>query len=333
MNIFYAINACAALFGFCLATSIAHTKRAKKPLVCPLNGSCDDVVHSSHSRFMGIPLEYFGILYYGFATISYGILTVFPVPPSQEFLFITYVMTGFAFLFSLYLTFVQAFTLKKWCTWCLVSAGISTLLFFFVAYTTSFDRRAFIDMHTIALALISSIGLVLGVGGTTIGDILFFSFLRDLKISKDEATILKTVNEVVWVGLALSLVTSVILYSTHPLLLWYRPSHSASMLLLLIIFANALFLHLLVEPALVHISFGGKHEHATGELRFLRQFSFVLLTVSLVSWYTLFVVQFMSAQLSSMSGIIGSYTLALVVALVLSQRIEQRLASGKFLLE
>jgi uncharacterized membrane protein len=38
------------------------------------------------------------------------------------------------FLFSLYLVYVQAFILRKWCVWCLVSATAATILFVIVLF-------------------------------------------------------------------------------------------------------------------------------------------------------------------------------------------------------
>ncbi len=329
MNVFYAINALAAMFGFCLSAYITYSKHAQKPLVCPLQGECDAVVQSAYSRFLGIPLEYLGMSYYGCATFAYLYLSMTPVPPSVEFVFVTYVLTALAFFFSVYLTFLQAFTLRQWCTWCLTSAGVSALIFFIVAYSSTFNWVGFVDLYIHPLQFIATLGMILGVGGTTIADILFFVFLKDLKISSDESTVLKTIGQVTWVGLALLVLASFALYATHPTLLLMSAAHKASVLLLLVILVNAVFLHLMVTPQLVHISFGGEHDHTSGELRFLRQFSFALLTVSIISWYTLFVVYFLGDTLPSLSSIVASYGVLLLLGLGLMQHVERRLVAVK----
>lgn len=42
------------------------------------------------------------------------------------------VFSGLAFLASLYLTAIQAFVLRKFCEWCLVTAAINTIVFLLI---------------------------------------------------------------------------------------------------------------------------------------------------------------------------------------------------------
>ncbi len=115
--------------GFILASYIYKTKKHSAQLVCPLEGSCEAVVHSDYSKIIGIPVEILGILYYGLIVILYGCFAFFPLVIPD---FASYAVIGItivAFLFSVYLTLVQALVLKQWCTWCLFSAGICTIIF------------------------------------------------------------------------------------------------------------------------------------------------------------------------------------------------------------
>lgn len=119
-----------ALGGLSLATYIHFKKKEPKPLVCPIGHSCDPVVHSDYSRFMRIPVELLGIAYYSIILISYSLLFTYPevkTPATETSLL---AVSGTAFLFSAYLTGVQAFVLKEWCTWCLISATLCTIIFF-----------------------------------------------------------------------------------------------------------------------------------------------------------------------------------------------------------
>jgi uncharacterized membrane protein len=116
------------ILGFFLCVHIYRKKRSPKPLVCPLKGDCDSVIKSDYSTLFGIGLEIYGLAYYGIVTLSY--LTMYFYPELHVPMFympLLLVSTG-AFLFSMYLTGVQAFKIKSWCTWCLTSAGISTLI-------------------------------------------------------------------------------------------------------------------------------------------------------------------------------------------------------------
>lgn len=125
----YLIVVATAVVGFFIAWHIYRTKRAEQKLVCPIGFECDPVVHSSFSHIMGIPLEVGGMCYYAATIIAYTTLFVFPTFLSDAVSIGALVVSGGAFLFSLYLTGVQAFALREWCSWCLASAGTSATIF------------------------------------------------------------------------------------------------------------------------------------------------------------------------------------------------------------
>ncbi len=119
-----------ALTGFSIALFIHFKKKQPAPLVCPIGHSCDPVVHSDYSRFMHIPVEILGILYYSLLLLCYSLLVMYPSMKTEAVEMTLLVVSGFAFLFSVYLTAVQAFILKEWCTWCLFSATLCAIIFF-----------------------------------------------------------------------------------------------------------------------------------------------------------------------------------------------------------
>lgn len=121
------------LSGFLLANYIKDTKKEAVPLVCPMEGSCESVIQSNYSKFLGVPVETLGILYYGLIFLTYALLAIFPqyLPDIVTTLILSFTIC--AMVFSIYLTAVQSFILKHWCTWCLISAGICTLIFIFSA--------------------------------------------------------------------------------------------------------------------------------------------------------------------------------------------------------
>ena len=117
-----------AVLGYWVARHIhTHKKPESAPLVCPLKMDCHGVVHSDYSRFMGVNLEIWGMVYYGLISLLY--LLSMLVPLSVLVLAFGVGLSAVAFLFSLYLIGVQIFALKKGCFWCFVSAFISTLIF------------------------------------------------------------------------------------------------------------------------------------------------------------------------------------------------------------
>lgn len=137
MNEFYiniliiVLGVIGSVVSFCI-----YKKESKHhPLTCPI-GECDQVVASKYGKTMGIPNSISGMLYYDFISTVYFVLVVWPGLFDFEygdtfFLFIKLATLG-AFLFSVFLTIVQAFIIKKWCFWCVISAIISTAIFILV---------------------------------------------------------------------------------------------------------------------------------------------------------------------------------------------------------
>lgn len=113
--------------GFILANYIHNKKKSKKPLICPLRFKCTKVIESNYSRIFNIPIEIFGMVYYFLITVGYVFL-IFNLLNTVLYGLLFVMSTG-ALLFSLYLIMVQWLLIREWCTWCLSSALISTLIF------------------------------------------------------------------------------------------------------------------------------------------------------------------------------------------------------------
>jgi uncharacterized membrane protein len=122
--IIFALGAC----GFLVAKHIRNHKIKSTPLVCPVGFDCNAVVHSDYSKFLGVPVEFLGMIYY--ALISFVYLFVIFAGTTSFYLNGFLVLTSLlALVFSIYLIYVQIFILKKGCSWCFVSASISILIF------------------------------------------------------------------------------------------------------------------------------------------------------------------------------------------------------------
>jgi len=120
------------LTGFSIAAYIRHSKLYTERLTCPIGFDCNTVVESKYAKFLGFPVEILGMFYYGLVAVGYFISLFIYV--SESFSFIIAALSFIAFIFSVYLTAVQAFVLKQWCSWCLVSAGLSTAIFIITAF-------------------------------------------------------------------------------------------------------------------------------------------------------------------------------------------------------
>jgi uncharacterized membrane protein len=119
-----------ALSGFAVSWYIYRTKRKHKKLVCIIGKDCNRVVESKYNTLLGIPNEILGLLYYAFVILLVlGILLEIERVGPVTLLF-ALVASGFiAAFFSTVLLIIQAFMLRKWCEYCIVSAGISIAIF------------------------------------------------------------------------------------------------------------------------------------------------------------------------------------------------------------
>lgn len=98
---------------------LIYHKFAGTDVACPFFPKewCHIVQHSPQSKTFGIPNSMAGFGMY--ATIlalvvayGYGIVSLLPLQA----------IIAFGFAFSMYFVYVQAFVLKAFCTWCVVSA-------------------------------------------------------------------------------------------------------------------------------------------------------------------------------------------------------------------
>ncbi len=105
----------------------SYTQRPVKCIFFPSEW-CQKVQQSKFSRTLGFPNSYAGLGMYCFLLVlsilfALNILHVFwPIA----------VVIYFGFIFSMYFTFIQAFVLRAFCTWCVVSAIEFTLLLIIV---------------------------------------------------------------------------------------------------------------------------------------------------------------------------------------------------------
>lgn len=118
-----------ALGGFFIAFYIWRQKHRVETLVCPLHSNCETVIHSAYSTFLGLPLEWLGMFYYAVVAISYVSFLFSPAARALNLMLLISWVTVAAFLFSLYLTYIQAVKLREWCTWCLISALFCSIIF------------------------------------------------------------------------------------------------------------------------------------------------------------------------------------------------------------
>lgn len=319
MSTLFFLTVTVALGGFALAGYIYKTKAKQENLVCPLDGSCDAVVTSKYSKFVGVPVELLGVLYYGFTTILY-LLFFFQIIPYTTGLSLVSVLLGLSGgLFSLYLISVQAFTLRQWCTWCVGSAFLSLLIALLSVFASEMSFVAVLIEYKSVVVILHALVAALGVGGALITDVFFFKFLRDYRIAGEESDTLDTFSQIMWVALTGLVVTGFALFLTNTAGYLTSSKFLVKMIAVLVIGVNGGVLNLLIAPRIHEITFGGKHVHHEGELARLRKAAFATGAISISSWLLVFVLGSLRMIPYTVAEGLGLYALVLALAIAGSQ--------------
>ena len=120
-----------ALVGLADTLYLLYKKLKHEKLVCFFEDHCNNVSKSKYGYFFGFPNEFLGVGFYLFVLSSFvlslfGITTILGIP-LFSLLLLAVILASLA---SLYLLFVQAFILKEWCEWCVLSAFVNFLILF-----------------------------------------------------------------------------------------------------------------------------------------------------------------------------------------------------------
>jgi uncharacterized membrane protein len=127
----YGIAAFVSLIG--LADSIYLTVQhvTGESVRCTIISGCSEVLSSSYATIAGYPLAGVGAVAY-FVVFSLAVLTAFGYRGTAKLLLI-FVLA--MFLTTLWLLYLQAFVIRHFCQFCLLSALVTTILTAIVGYS------------------------------------------------------------------------------------------------------------------------------------------------------------------------------------------------------
>lgn len=116
-----------AFIGFADATYLLSKRLGGAPIPCVLGFTgCDTVDKSPYSVFLGIPLSAYGMVFY----LIIGFLSILYIDTRKALIAkMILPVASLGFVLSVYFIYLQAFVIKAFCIFCLISAGISTILF------------------------------------------------------------------------------------------------------------------------------------------------------------------------------------------------------------
>ncbi len=106
-------------------------------LSCTIFEGCNLVLSSNYAKVGKVPLASIGAVYY-FALLSLGY--TFLTQKKKKLLTLAFLVSSLGLLVSAYLTYLQAFVIKAFCSFCLLSA-LSTLLIFISLGLLNFKFR------------------------------------------------------------------------------------------------------------------------------------------------------------------------------------------------
>lgn len=125
-KIFAIIFLIIGLIGFLDASFLTLEHYRGSIPACGFLTGCNEVLSSPYSQIRGVPLALTGVAYYLF--VIFGAIYYL----DTKKLHWLHILSGFTLIgiiASLYFVYLQAFVIKALCTYCLVSATTSTLLF------------------------------------------------------------------------------------------------------------------------------------------------------------------------------------------------------------
>ncbi|BCX15767.1 MAG: hypothetical protein KatS3mg097_659 [Candidatus Parcubacteria bacterium] len=276
----YLVILISSFSGALVAYHIYYHKRQKKPLVCPLKADCENVVHSNYSKFLGIDLEKLGIFYYSLIFISYLIYQI----SGFDYLifdFVLFSLSLLAFLFSIYLTFIQVLKIRKFCSWCLVSAFLSSLIFlnsyFLYRESIVFMAKMLRDITVFVHALSGGVGL----GVVLVVDYLFFKFLKDRKIDQREKEVLDHLSDFVWLVLGLIIVSGLFIYFSDMEKYHNSVKFQFKMIAVSILIINGFLMNLFISPKLIDLDLKNLSSYK-------EKMAIIMGTISFMSWFLSF---------------------------------------------
>jgi len=309
---FYLFILFAAVGGLGVALYVYYTKKKGGILMCPMGSDCNAVVTSKYSKFLGISMEYWGMIYYGLIIASYLFLIFAAHMLSELFLLGLIIVTTGAFFFSLYLLFIQAFILRQWCIWCMLSAALSIVIFIFSLVRIDF-ALAFLANIGEVLGLLRGLGFALGLGGSLTALFLFYRFLRDLKIDDSEQHAIKGVSELIWLGLALILVTQFTTYVAFVEILSRSYLFLVQTGALFVIAVSGAVLMIILAPMLSMIPFSKEAEEKASLLLSLRKPMFITGAIAFASWCFVFITNHI--PIFELEKLLWLYSLLIVIGI------------------
>lgn len=243
----------------------------------------DALDHIQGMYILKVPYEKLVIGYFGLMALASIVDLILGGNPDKVNL-IYFLVSACAFLIFLYkltMSLIEKVEFK-WPTliYVLLNAGIAAIVYYFMTNPVLKMGNAIEYLLTFHL-----LGMILGLGGTLILDILIFHFLRNFQINSSEAVIMHLISQLIIIGLVLLLVTGTAIYLTDIEGYNNNPRFLMKMTSVLVLSINGVFLNFYMMPKIEKLSL---IEENIEEDQNLKRVAFAVGGVSMVSWLSAF---------------------------------------------
>lgn len=115
-----------SLLGLLVSAFLLYEYSLNGPVVCPIGTGCDTVRTSPYSQFLGISIPVLGIAFY-LAMAILAVVHTHELPTKLiRKLQLLGAVSGVGF--GAYLTYLEAFVIRAYCFWCVLSFIISLMI-------------------------------------------------------------------------------------------------------------------------------------------------------------------------------------------------------------
>lgn len=120
-----------AILGLAIAGYLVYSRNKYHSVkVCPTGGGCNAVLNSKYSKTFGMRNDILGIIYYLTIIVEYFLLTAL----MTNMIIYFKIISSLAFLFSVYLFYIQARVLKQYCFYCITTGIVNLFIFLIIIY-------------------------------------------------------------------------------------------------------------------------------------------------------------------------------------------------------
>ncbi|MBS9525084.1 hypothetical protein KIH41_10885 [Litoribacter ruber] len=239
--------------------------------------------HIRGMYFLKIPYEKIIIGFFAFTALVYTVKLF--VQAFINHLDLAMFMVSMAIVLLLVYKILMSFTAVAEFQWSSVGMLVlNGVISFFIYQQMTGVIELFQEAREYTLT-VHLLGMVLGLGGTTVIDIMIFHFLRNFKINNQEAVIMHLISQIIIIGLILLIVSGVALFLTDIEGYLSNDRFMMKMTVMVVVILNGGVLNLYITPALEEISLLKKDLQKNNTLK---KTSFAVGAISMLSWYSAF---------------------------------------------